>query len=108
MLQQLEQLHRLTVQAATGHSETLPATIDSLLALRDEVLAGLSVQSVVSEEQKSLLRQIASYDAAVLERMETFKLDTSRALEKLNQSKVQKSSYEQSYDVGSYFIDKKK
>ena len=104
----LELLCDLTEKAAEIGFDRESGLLDELLALRAEVIAELSKQLEVSSEQKALLRRINQYDDVLLHHMESSRAKISSSLNKLAQSRVQMHSYEQTYEAGSYFFDKKK
>ncbi len=108
MLTNLELLCDITEKAADIGFDNDSGLLDELLALRSEVIAELSEQPEVSSEQKALLRRINEYDKVLLRHLESSRSQISSSLNKLVQSRVQKHSYEQTYEAGSYFFDKKK
>jgi len=104
----LERLRNETVRLASGSSDPTGEELECLLELRDVVLRELSAVASISDNDKRLLREIGSCDPAILKRLETLKNEAAEGIRKVNQIKAQKSVYDQTYEIGSYFIDKKK
>ncbi|HUC91991.1 MAG TPA: hypothetical protein VMS09_08180 [Paenibacillus sp.] len=108
MATKLEQLHSATIRIAEHGVDGDAEEWNSLLALRDEALEELTALSALTGAQEQMVREISAYDSVLVEQMELLKEQAAASLEKLNQSKLQKNVYEQSYAAGSYFIDKRK
>lgn len=61
----------------------------------------------LSEEQRSIIRQILSYDAAIMERMAAYKQEAEKELRIIEIARRQRRTYEtQSFDEG-FLFDKK-
>jgi len=108
MTAKLEQLHSATLSLASQEADGDTGQWNLLIGLRDEMLSELSNLSALTEKQKQMIREICEYDSILLQRMESVRDQAAASLEKLNQSKLQKNVYGQTYDAGSYFIDKRK
>ncbi|ASS67227.1 MULTISPECIES: hypothetical protein [unclassified Paenibacillus] len=80
--------------------------LEELVDLREDVLNGIQ-DGELTEEDRSRIQVLLSYDGPILSRMIELKEEASMALLKINQSRSQKNAYEQTSLQGSYFIDKR-
>jgi len=108
MTAKLELLQIKTEEAAKSGFVDNNDLLDEILTLRSEVLEDLAGQTEVTPAQKAILRFISEQDHVLVEHMESAKSQIAVSLNKLAQSKIHKQFYEQTYEAGSYFIDKKK
>ncbi|RJE85641.1 hypothetical protein D3P07_20830 [Paenibacillus sp. 1011MAR3C5] len=84
------------------------ATIEQLtelLELRDEVIAVLSQSANVTQEDKHYIKQIASYDEVIINRMNQLKDEAAQGMKRMDDNRKQRSSYDAQYGGSSYFID---
>jgi hypothetical protein len=108
MVSKLELLLVKTEEAVRAGFDDNDALLDEILDLRTDVIDELIGLTEVSSEHKRLIRSISDLDQVLIAHMESAKNQITASLNKLAQSKLHKQSYEQAYDTGSYFIDKKK
>lgn len=108
MVAKLELLLAKTEEAVRSGFDNNDALLEEVLELRADVIDELTGLTEVSPEYKQMIRSICQHDQALVAHMESAKNQITASLNKLAQSKLSKQSYEQAYDAGSYFIDKKK
>jgi len=104
----LERLYAETVRIAQSGVVEDADQLELLLQLRQEAIDELSSLAEIPTEQKQLIDKIRTYDDVIIHLMTASREEASKALEKINQSRVQKDRYESQYDAESYFIDKRK
>ncbi|XEC95381.1 hypothetical protein AB6A23_02040 [Paenibacillus tarimensis] len=103
------QLHDLTRSLAGNLSDATQEQFEALIALRDEVLTELNQRSEISNDEKQILREISHFDKSLVHRMAAIRDEAADAIEKIQQSRIQKNAYEQgNAAASSYFIDKRK
>lgn len=79
--------------------------IEQLKQLETESHSGFSETSA---ERRIALQAISQYDEAIVSRMHQMQQDVTQGLNKLDQSRMQRSAYEIAYTMESAFIDQKK
>lgn len=102
----LKYLQEYTEQLAQQLYKVEYEQLEELVDLREEVLNGIQ-DGELTEEDRSRIQVLLSFDGPILSRMVELKDEASMALLKINQSRSQKNAYEQTSLQGSYFIDKR-
>jgi len=106
-IQSLEQLQIETRAIVEQITEVEYERLVQLVELREIALADVQQASVIEDEDRAIIRELATFDELLNKRMMTLKQEAADALRKLNVSRQQKQAYE--YDVGSsFFYDKKR
>lgn len=95
---------RLALQIGDSDSEVL----ERLVAFREEVIEDLERRLPLSEEEKAKIQVIQSYHDVLIGRMADLRDEASEGLLRIQQTRLQKRSYEAPGSMSAIFFDKKK
>ncbi|SFB47753.1 hypothetical protein SAMN05216312_109194 [Cohnella sp. OV330] len=95
---------RLALQIDDSDSEVL----ERLIALREEVIEDLQHRAPLSDEDKAKIQIIQSHHDVLVGRMAKLRDEASQGLQRIQQTRLQKRSYEAPGSINAIFFDKKK
>ncbi|MFB5266721.1 hypothetical protein ACE41H_07970 [Paenibacillus enshidis] len=105
----LTELSLKTNQIAARLSEVTYQELEIFTQHREELVQQLlELQFKPTEDQKKQIASILSYDPEIKSRMEFFKNEAARFLERQGAIKTQQAAYQQMYIPGSLFFDNRK
>lgn len=105
MIVELIQLHETTVRLVARIEEVELEELMALLETRDHLISKLIPHTSLTEEVKQVIRKICGYDQVIVSRMCSLKDEAAQELDRINKTRIQKKTYDQSYSSSSYFID---
>lgn len=107
-MDKLDVLKEFTERIVLQINDTEGEVLERLVDLRAEVIAELQARVPLSDADKNKVKSIQSHHDKLIARMEELRDEASEGLNRIQQSRVQKRSYESYVPANSFFFDKKK
>jgi hypothetical protein len=107
----IEELEELTQSNLAKLPNMSSGQVSEFMDQRTEMIDAL-LQLKLGPQEKQVYKKridaVLSYDVAFLSKMEFLKEEAREQLNKLDKARTQRKAYDSTYDVESFFIDKKK
>ncbi|MGN7359311.1 hypothetical protein ACTHPF_16140 [Paenibacillus sp. SAF-054] len=87
-------------------SDDLSAFVEERQHLIDEINL-LKQQSPYTQAQEERLRKVIQFDAVILNKMSSLKVEAAEWLQNRGQAKMQRNAYEAAYTPDSFLMDKR-